>query len=111
MHRIWRSVKQNLQRGFKSATDLTKEYTKIGRIRMEIMAVKKEIEEKLIELGGRIYDEVIRTETEEITLDTRMLHAIQKLKDLEDELIILNKKLDQLKNSEDGSDSSEITIN
>jgi len=109
MPKIWRSLKENLQRGFKSASDLTLEYTKIGRIRMETMAIKKEIEEKLIELGGRIYDETVRMDSEEIILDTKMKHTIQKLKDLEDDLLILNKKLEQLKNNNEQENSSEIT--
>src|SRR5210317_312919 len=107
MRRVWSRLKVNLQRGIKSASDLTVEYTKIGRIRMEIMAVKKEIEEKLIELGGRIYDETVRTDAEEITLDTTMKHTIQGLKDLEDDLLILNKKLEQFKNSSEQENSSE----
>jgi len=60
---LFEKIKKGLIDGFNAASDITSEYTKIGRIKIDILGVKKEIEEKMLELGGRVYDTVINANT------------------------------------------------
>ena len=83
---LWNNIKKGLMDGIHTATDKTSEYTKIGRIKIDILGVKKEIEEKLLELGGRLYDMVAEKEMYDIKSDKRVMQLIEQIK----EKLILN---------------------
>ena len=97
---FWINVKKRLQGGLQSATDKTSEYTKIGRIKIDILAIKKEIEEKLVELGGRLYHLVSQEQNYEIAKDKYILQLIEQIKELEAELEIYDKELQRIKSAE-----------
>jgi len=97
---FWINVKKRLQGGIQSATDKTSEYTKIGRIKIDILGIKKEIEEKLIELGGRLYHLVSEEQSFEITKDKYLLQLIEQIKELEKELEKYDNELKRIKSAE-----------
>jgi hypothetical protein len=53
--KIWKKARRGVIDGVNTAGNKTNELTKIGRIKIDILAVKKEIEENLLEFGGRFY--------------------------------------------------------
>ena len=83
---LWTNIKKGFMDGLQSATDKTSEYTRIGRIKIDILGVKKEIEEKLLELGGRLYDLVAEKQNFNIENDKYILQLIEQIKELEIEL-------------------------
>ena len=97
---FWINVKKRLQGGIQSATDKTSEYTKIGRIKIDILGIKKEIEERLIELGGRLYQLVSEEQSFEITKDKYLLQLIEQIKELEKELEKYDNELKRIKSAE-----------
>lgn len=97
---FWTNVKNHLKGGLQSATNKTSEYTKIGRIKIDILGIKKEIEEKMVELGGRLYHLVSREQNYEIAKDKYILQLIEQIKELEAELEIYDKALRRIKSAE-----------
>ncbi len=79
-------LKKGLINGFNAASDITSEYTKIGRIKIDILGIKKEIEEKMLELGGRIYDKAINSDTFNFKDEQSVIDIIDQIKKLENEL-------------------------
>ncbi|MGD9897643.1 MAG: hypothetical protein AB7T22_00825 [Calditrichaceae bacterium] len=87
-------MKKGLIEGFQSASDLTVEYTRIGRVKIDILGIRKEIEEKLVELGGRLYHKVVEENNRNAGPDDEMNKLIEEIKVLEGDL---KKYQDQLK--------------
>ena len=100
---LWSNIKKGLMDGIHTATDKTSEYTKIGRIKIDILGVKKEIEEKLLELGGRLYDQVVEKDQYEIQSDKYIMQLIEQIKELENELKKYSEELKRIK-LDDGID-------
>jgi hypothetical protein len=100
---LWSNIKKGLIDGIHMATDKTSEYTKIGRIKIDILGVKKDIEEKLLELGGRLYDQVVEKENFDIKSDKYIMQLIEQVKELENELKKYSEELKRIK-IDDGID-------
>lgn len=77
---------EQLRKGLKKAGDKTSGYTRMGRIKIDILGLKREIEEKFIELGGRVYH--LGGEQKQIDLykDKEIAHLIEQIKEFEQEL-------------------------
>lgn len=88
-------VVQKIKMNFKKANAKSNELTRIGRIKLDILAVKKEIEEKLLELGGKIYEEFKKEEDSELLRQLPIRHLFEQIKELEEELENYKHKLEQ----------------
>jgi len=97
---LWANIKKGFMEGIQSASDKTSEYTRIGRIKIDILGVKKEIEEKLLELGGRLYDQIAEKRNYDIQNDKYILQLIEQIKELEIELKKYNHELNRIKADE-----------
>jgi hypothetical protein len=100
---LWEHLKKGLMEGIQTATDKTSEYTKIGRIKIDVLGVKKEIEEKLQELGGRLYHLIVEDQSYDIKKDKHIMQLIEQVKELEEELQVYSKELKRIK-IDDGID-------
>ncbi len=80
------------------ATEVTSEYTRKGRIRLEILALKKEIEEKMLQLGGDVYHLVKEDGAKMVEQHNRVSHLIRQIEELEKELEDWMTKLKQVNN-------------
>ena len=94
---LWENLKKGIIEGLHTATDKTSEYTKIGRIKIDVLSIKKEIEEKLIELGGRLYHSVAEDNIYDIQNDEKMMQLVGQVKELEGELKKYAEELKRIK--------------
>ncbi len=98
------SLLENLKKGFmdglQSATDKTTEYTKIGRIKIDMLGLKKEIEEKFIELGGRVYHNAVENNETCVDNDMQIGQLILQIKELEKELMSYKDELRRIRDAE-----------
>ncbi len=83
---LWEKLKKGFMEGIQTATDKTSEYTKIGRIKIDVLGLKKEIEEKFIELGGRTYHFVTEEKKYNLKGEKEIAQLIERIKELETEL-------------------------
>ncbi len=95
---LWEDIKKELSGGFQTVADKTSEYTKLGRIKIDVLGLKKEIEEKFIELGGRVYQRAIEENINSINKDMHISQLILQIKELEQELKIHKKDMQNIKN-------------
>ena len=96
-------IKKGLIDGFHTASDFTSEYTKIGRIKIDIIGVKKEIEEKMLELGGRVYESYVNSNTVNFKNEENIYKIIKEISSLEKELKKYELKLEEIKNMDETS--------
>lgn len=96
-------IKKGIISGFQTASDITSEYTKIGRIKIDIIGIKKEIEEKMLELGGRVYENYARSKTLNFINEKNIFKILDEINVLENELKKSESKLEQIKKLEETS--------
>ncbi len=94
-------LKKGFRTGWQSASDKTSEYTRMGRIKIDMLGIKKEIEEKFIELGGRVYHNATQTQQFNIKKDKMLMQIIEQLKELENELSAYEGNLKEVKKEEE----------
>ncbi len=80
--RLWNKLRD----GIRAAGNKTSDFTKLGRIEIDILGIKKETEEKLIELGGRVFHLVNEQGQTDVSVNKEIIHLIAQLKELEEEL-------------------------
>ncbi len=100
MTAFWADLKKGLRTGYKTASDKTVQLTRIGRIRVELLAVKKEIEELMLELGGRVYEDALESSGNSVRIDQDMQRNIERIKSLQEELDILQDRLEKVKTNQ-----------
>ena len=102
MGKIFNSISKMVVDSYNNISDKAEEVTKIGRVKIEIIATKRDIEKLFIELGGRFYNDFERNSTD-IYKDKEIKNLISKVKEKEKHLEFLNNKIDKIK-KEDGID-------
>ena len=80
--KVW----EKLRRSARKAGDKTSGYTRRGRIKIEILGLKREIEEKFIELGGRVFQLAGKQRRIDLDRQKEIAHLVEQLKELEHEL-------------------------
>jgi len=100
MSKFFNSLSKIVVDGYNNISDKAEEVTKIGRIKIEIIATKRDIEKLFVELGGRFYNN-FDSKKNELFKDEEILKLIEKVKEKESELDVLKKKIEKVK-KEDG---------
>lgn len=89
---------QKIKEKFKKANKKSNEIAQISRLKLDIIAVKKEIEERLFELGGMVYERFREEEIPDLMRHLPERHILEQIKELEKELNAYKEQLEQLKN-------------
>jgi len=96
METFWDRIKQNLDAGFKTVSRKTEELTRIGRLKLEIVAVKRDIEKAFIELGGRLYHKIDQDGVYDTKDDQDIRSLVEQIRGFEDRLENLEKKIKEV---------------
>ncbi len=102
---LWETLKKGLVEGFQVASDKTSEYTRIGRLKIDVLGIKKEIEEKFIELGGRVYHKINEENEYNLKEDEEINSLISEIRKLENDLKRCDQELEKLKASDDNGEN------
>jgi len=83
---LWQKIKKSVVEGVTAAAEKTEEYTKIGKVKIDILNIKRKISKSFTELGGVTY-EAIKGDTLGEALKTEKVHElITSIEKLESEL-------------------------
>ena len=97
METTWKKIKSNIVKGYQSVSEKTGELTRIGRIKLEIIATKRDVEKAFIELGGRVYHSIKNNSQNEILEDQAVVKLVDKIKEKEENLKNLEEKVEQIR--------------
>jgi len=100
MSKLWDDIAKNIREGFDTVVEKTEELTKIGKIKVDIINVKRNIEKNFSELGGRVYHIIVEENSTKIAGDQEVKELIECVKILEKELAIKNEELESVKSGE-----------
>jgi len=76
----------SLVRSARLAGETSGKISKQSKVKINELGIKKQIEEKLIDLGGLVYDKAIRKNNLNFEQDLIIKHLIEQIKELEQEL-------------------------
>ena len=97
MTSFWDKMQQGIKEGIHTISEKTDQLTKIGRIKLSILAAKRDLEKKFIELGGRVYHLINEKGGTRISSDRQLKSLVEEIKVLEEKLNILEKDLEKSK--------------
>ncbi|MFQ6112762.1 MAG: hypothetical protein ACE5NG_01595 [bacterium] len=93
MANLWDDITKTIKQGVDTVVEKTEELTKIGRIKVDILNIKRRIEKNFTELGGRVYHLIAEQNKTQIADDKAVNHVIEQIKNLEKELEQKNAEL------------------
>jgi hypothetical protein len=76
----------SIRDGLELVVDKTEEYSKIGKLKVDIFGIKRNIEKQFVELGGRVYEMIIAAGATDVAQDDECLKAVELVKTLEVQL-------------------------
>ena len=104
----WDDIKLVLKEKFSFAAEKTEEYTKIGKVRVEILAVKKNLDKAYKKLGEESYT-VLSKDKKNTLLDNEAVKELMKeIKTLQTTIKDKEKEIESIK--EEGDKGSESTV-
>ena len=86
MGNLWDDIAKTIREGVDTVVEKTGELTKIGKIRIDILNIKRNIDKNFSELGGRVYQLITEEKDTEISTDKEVREIIECIKILEKEL-------------------------
>ena len=105
MPSLWDDITKTIREGVDTVVEKTGELTKIGKIKIDILNLRRNVDKNFSELGGRVYQLITKEEETVISKDKEAREVIECIKILEKELA--DKKLELAKVKSKKSSTSE----
>ncbi len=86
MGSLWEDIRKSLKEGLETVADYTEEYTRIGRLKVDVAAIKHSINRLFGELGGRVYELLSQDPRSQVASDGKVGSLIARIKELEEKL-------------------------
>ena len=100
MNKFFDSLSKAIKEGYDNISEKAEEVTKIGRIKLEMVATKRDIEKIFVELGGRFYQSYDSSSKSKMFKDVDVQELVEKVRIKEEKLQELKKRLEVLKKEE-----------
>lgn len=76
----------SIREGLELVVDKTEEYSKIGKLKVDIFGIKRNIEKQFVELGGRVFELMTAAAPTDISADEECRKIVETVKSLETQL-------------------------
>ncbi len=96
----WDDIAKSIRDGVDTVVEKTEELTKIGRIKVDIINIKRNIERNFSDLGGKVYHLIVDDGTTQIAGNSEVKEIIARVQELEKTLQDKNKELERVKSKE-----------
>jgi len=78
---FWDDLLSLFKKGVSTVAKKTDEYTKIGKIKVDIIGIKRDIDKKLNELGGKTYQLIVEENNTKVASNEEIKAIIDNVKD------------------------------
>lgn len=106
MANLWDDIAKTIREGVDTVVEKTEVLTKIGKIKIDILNIKRNIEKNFSELGGRVYQLITKEKETEISTDKEAREVIECIKILEKELDDKKSELAKVKSKKSSTSES-----
>ena len=111
---MWERIKKGLKEGAALSMEKIEEYTKIGKLKIEEFSAKRKIERNFVDIGERAFELISDKKGNDIEKDILVCNAIENIKGLREELIDIDKKIqeasEESKKKEEGEEEETTGI-
>jgi len=83
---FWNDLANLFKKGVSVVAKKTDEYTKIGKIKVDIIGIKRDIDKRFNELGGKTYQLIVEENNTKIASDEEVKVIIDDIKNLNQNL-------------------------
>ncbi|MFQ5823945.1 MAG: hypothetical protein ACE5JB_07815 [bacterium] len=101
MANLWDDITKTIKEGVDAVVEKTEELTKIGRIKVDILNIKRKIEKNFTELGGKVYHLIAEKNNTQIADEKAVMDIIEQIKNFEKELQDKNVELAKVRTKEE----------
>lgn len=91
------SLLDNIRDGLELVVDKTEEYTKIGKLKVDIISIKRKIEKQFTELGGRAFDLLTGDNAGSLQKDEKVTKLVRDIQAFEQELKVKEADIERVK--------------
>ncbi len=109
MANLWDDIAKTLRESVDTVVEKTEELTKIGKIKIDILNIKRNVQKNFAELGGRVYHLIIKEKNTSISADKEAREIIECVKILEKELDDKKSELEKVKSKQSRKSKSKST--
>jgi hypothetical protein len=85
------------KKGVAVVAQKTDEYTRIGKIKVDIIGIKRDLDKRYLELGSKVYQMIVDQNNTKIATNEEVKMSIEQLKDLNNKLEQKRVELDQVR--------------
>jgi hypothetical protein len=94
-------IRNGIRDGIDLFVDKTEEYGKIGKLNIDILGIKRNLEKELANVGGRVYELFKADSKKTIVTDEKVLAFIEAVKQLEEKLEAKKAEIQQVKDEKE----------
>ncbi|MBN1351967.1 hypothetical protein JXJ21_21375 [candidate division KSB1 bacterium] len=110
MSKFWEDLKGFVKQGATVVAEKTEELSKVGKIKIEIMGIERNLQKTLSALGGQVYHLVSDNENANVAGDAKVKELIDKVREYEKQLEAKKQELDEVgKEKEEEKEKEEIS--
>ncbi|MFQ5710088.1 MAG: hypothetical protein ACE5HO_21755, partial [bacterium] len=80
MSNLWEDITKTIREGVDTVVEKTEELTKIGRIKVDILNIKRKIEKQFTELGGKVYTLIVEENNKKIAADAGVEEIVDRIR-------------------------------
>ena len=103
----WEEVRTSIQEFFSSAAEKTDEFIKVGKRKLSMAEIKRNITGQYAELGGRVYHLVRQGEAGAIESDEEVEMLVSRIHKMEDELKAKEMEIEEIKMGDEAEGEAE----
>ena len=94
---LWEDIKKTVKDGVSVAAEKTEEYTKIGKVKVDVLNIKRNIEKLHEDLGKEVYRLISTGKKTDLASNEKVTGLVQKLDDQQEMLNKKEKEIERIK--------------
>jgi hypothetical protein len=97
MGTFWQDVKSSVKKGVSTAADKTEEYGKIGKVKLDIMNLNKQLDKTFKDLGEKAYETLKAKSKANLADDSAVKDMVAKIDELKKNVIDKEAEIEKIK--------------
>jgi hypothetical protein len=104
---LWDDVKNAIVEGYVYASDKAEEVTQVGRAKVEILKLNRQMARLMGDMGGRVFEMFESDEQAAIPDDESLVGSVEKIRGFQKDISKWEKEIEQAKAERDAGSSTE----
>lgn len=94
---FWEDLTSMFKKGVTVVAQKTDEYTKIGKIKVDIIAIKRDIDKRNTDLGRKVYQIIVDENSSKVATNEEVKAIIEKIKEQNEKLALKKDELETVR--------------